>query len=288
MMMLEVVRLILGVRILIHWRHGWEVHCFPALPKAPWYTSSWCFWIFISWESNMVQKWCVAFLDHCMTDVDTSRLLPEWPCRALMNIDSSWWTLSCIFRYIRWFVIFDPSFQQTSYLSLSDWFPRIWHGFSPLVWFLRIPTCSFHDHAPSLSRFPACLEIWLSFWKTWLHIIWKLSWAWKNRPYSLVNWVMFFLKVFLCSQCHTFCRRLSWAFWCLIVLMFFQNDGFGSRNLSTILNFVRAVFIWWTQFCFQDWFFSGHVLLWNWLVCIPELFLASLVWRSCPIFRISA
>ena len=194
------------------------------------------------------------------------------------------------------------------------------------LWLLTIPTYSFHDNAPSHSRFSGCLVQKARFCeKTWMHIIWNISWAWNNRPYSCVNWQMCLLKVSLCSQCDPFCSKFPWALSCLIVLIFFQNYGVGCCNLSTILTFVCArvhpnqhLMVFRARHFHTNARASfdrpknisliGPILLPGLILrskhppitlvglsaspqgvkSIPELFLGGLVWRYCLISRFSA
>ena len=220
------------------------------------------------------------------------------------------------------------SFFPRNSVSFFVWLvslPGIWHGVSPSIWFglsifIHFMSSS-QDNGLSSSRFPDCLVRKAFFLgKTCVYSIWKIPCARNNGPNDFHKWLRFLLKVFLRLPCDISCCKFSWARWCLVVWIFFQNDGVDCHNLSAVLNFVRArshpnqylkVFrarhfhinarasssVVYTQFL--DWLIFAcrihpHLELVGLstspqgLQNLPKLFLFGLAWRHCPIFRVSA
>ena len=57
-----------------------------ALTNISWHKSSWIYWIFMSWKSNMAQEWCVAFRNLCVRK--------RWniqPDSCLIDLVELWW-----------------------------------------------------------------------------------------------------------------------------------------------------------------------------------------------------
>ena len=87
----------------------------------------------IQYDTDIVR---VLFESLCERTSIYQKILPAWPCEALIYMSSSLTTLLWILWHNGWPVIVAPFFQQTSYLSLFVWLEsvstRIWYGGNPV------------------------------------------------------------------------------------------------------------------------------------------------------------
>ena len=173
----------------------------------------------------------------CEKNVEISRLLPEWPCRALRETGSSWYRSSWVFENNFWPVIFHLASKLRIFLSSFAWWT--WQGSDTVSvlfsgsgyqwWYMSWILSMILLHHLHVCLFGKCV-----------HIFWNFSWARNTRPNYFLQRLRFLLEVFLGFQCDVSCCRFPWAGWCPVVWIFFRNGGVYRCNLPTVLNFVRA------------------------------------------------
>ena len=301
MMVLHVeVRLVLRVGVRIQWRNDWEVHCFSAFAysKSSWHKSTKFYWIFMSWESNMIQQWCISFLDlvgwkrwhvHILAWVtlqssDVHRFFPLKMGMTLAVVTADLSSLLLLSSKLQIFLSFFDwwAFQETDTVSV--------HVLGSGSLFGGDPMCSLQGRCSCSVTFSNVPRQRCSlFGNTWLRLFWKISWDWNNRATSSLNRRLLMLKVSLGCQCDILCCWVFLSLWTSHCFDFLSERPY--LLLQSDDNFELLPCTRWTKSISQGWWCLAlshqcprFLLCWKYSFSLigPILLLGLILRSNCP------